>query len=122
MSHSVDKGPTETGCNGHMGPAPLKRLMLSEANRRSSGNARPSRRFKCLQLDFPTGHGKPRGDARRMLNGIVFVNNNSCGDVTRSCYGLCNTLYNRWKQWGERGVFVSMMEGLADAEGEPRRL
>lgn len=26
------------------------------------------------------------------------------------------TLYNRWKRWGERSVFLRMMEGLAAAE------
>ncbi len=29
------------------------------------------------------------------------------------------TLYNRWKRWGEVGVFVRMMEGLATAGAEP---
>ena len=30
------------------------------------------------------------------------------------------TLYNRWKRWGERGVFLRMMEGLAAAEAVPK--
>jgi len=35
-------------------------------------------------------------------------------------YGPLKTLYNRWKRWGERGVFLRMMEGLAAADAVPR--
>ena len=35
-------------------------------------------------------------------------------------YGPHKTLYNRWKRWGERGVFTRMMEGLATAGAEPK--
>ncbi len=52
-----------------------------------------------------------------MLSGIVFVNRN--GQRWRdapSAYGSHKTLYNRWKRWGERGVFLRMMEGFAAAE------
>lgn len=28
------------------------------------------------------------------------------------------TLYNRWKRWGETGVFTRMMEGLSAAGAE----
>ena len=37
-----------------------------------------------------------------------------------SAYGPYKTLYNRWKRWGERGVFMRMMEGLAAAEAVPK--
>ena len=30
------------------------------------------------------------------------------------------TLYNRWKRWGEAGVFLPIMEGLAAADAEPK--
>jgi len=30
------------------------------------------------------------------------------------------TLYNRWKRWRERGIFLRMMEGLASAEAVPK--
>ncbi len=36
-----------------------------------------------------------------------------------SAYGPHKTLYNQWKRWGQRGVFVRMMEGLAAADAEP---
>ena len=35
-------------------------------------------------------------------------------------YGPHKTLYNRWKRWGERGVFLRIMEGLAAAEAVPK--
>ncbi len=35
-------------------------------------------------------------------------------------YGPAKTLYNRWKRWGEAGVFVRMMEGLAAVGADPK--
>jgi transposase len=74
-----------------------------------------------LQPYFPKSHGKPRVDDRRVLSGIVFVNRNGLRwcDAPKD-YGPHKTLYNRWKRWGERGVFLCMMEGLASAEAEPK--
>jgi transposase len=59
-----------------------------------------------LQPYFPKSHGKPRGDDRRVLSGIVFVNRNglwATGYGLRWCdapkdYGPHKTLYNRWKR------------------------
>ena len=73
-----------------------------------------------LQPFFPKSHCKPWVDDRRVLRGIVFVNR----DGLRWCdapkdYGPHKTLYNRWNLWGERGVFLRMMEGLAAAEAVP---
>jgi transposase len=30
------------------------------------------------------------------------------------------TLYNRWEQWGDNGVFAQMMEGLASEGGDQK--
>jgi transposase len=67
-----------------------------------------------LQPYFPESHGRARVDGRRVLSGIVFVNRNGvrCRDAPRA-YRPARTLYNRWKQWNEKGIFVRMMEGLA---------
>lgn len=74
-----------------------------------------------LQPYFPKSHGRPRVDDRRVLSGIVFVNRNGLRwRDAPSAYGPHKTLYNRWKRWGERGVFLRMMEGLAAADAEPR--
>jgi transposase len=82
-----------------------------------------------LRPYFPKSHGKPRVDDRRVLSGIVFFNRNGLRwfDAPRA-YGpykpvssaLEGTLYNRWKRWGERGVFLRMMEGLPAAEAVPK--
>ena len=76
-----------------------------------------------LEPYFPKSHGKPRVDDRRVLSGIVFVNRNGLRwcDAPRE-YGPHKTLYNRWKRWGERGVFLRMMEGLAAASATPKTI
>ena len=73
-----------------------------------------------LRPYFPKSHGKPRVDDRRVLSGIVFVNRNGLRwrDAPRE-YGPHKTLYNRWRRWGEMGVFLRMMEGLAAEGAEP---
>lgn len=74
-----------------------------------------------LRPYFPKSHGKPRVDDRRVLSGIVFVNRNGlrCRDAP-SGYGPNKTLCNRWKRWGEMGVFLCMMESLAAADADPK--
>lgn len=67
-----------------------------------------------LQPYFPKSHGLPRVDDRRVLSGIIFVNRNGLRwrDAPKE-YGPPKTLYNRWKRWGDMGVFARMMVGLA---------
>lgn len=70
-----------------------------------------------LQPYFLKSHGRHRVDDRRVLSGIIFVNHNGL----RWCdapneYGSSKTLYNCWKRWGDKGIFVQMMEGLAVLE------
>jgi transposase len=56
-------------------------------------------------------------DDRRVLSSIAFVNRSGLRWCDAPCaYGPHKTLYNRWKHWGERGVFLRMMEGPAAAE------
>ncbi len=78
-------------------------------------------KLERLQPFFPKSHGRPRVDDRRVLSGIIFVNRNGLRwrDAPKD-YGPAKTLYNRWKRWGEKGVFVRMMEGLAAAGAEPK--
>ena len=73
-----------------------------------------------LRPFFPRSHGKPRVDDRRVLSGIIFINRNGLRwrDAPRE-YGPPKTLYNRWKRWGDMGVFLRMMEGLAAEGAEP---
>lgn len=37
-------------------------------------------------------------------------------------YGPHKTLFNRWKQRGEKGVFLRMMEGLATVSVTPKTI
>ncbi len=74
-----------------------------------------------LKPFFPKSHGKPRVDDRRVLSGIIFINRNGLRwcDAPRE-YGPPKKLYNRWKRWGDMGVFARMMEGLASKGTEQK--
>ena len=65
--------------------------------------------------------GKPRVDDRRVLGGIIFINRNGLRwcDAPKE-YGPPRTLYNRWKLWGDIGVFARKMEGLASEAATPK--
>ena len=67
-----------------------------------------------LRPFFRKSHGVPRVDDRRVLSGIIFINRNGLRwcDAPKE-YGSPKTLYNRWKRWGDKGIFARMMEGLA---------
>lgn len=75
-----------------------------------------------LQPYFPKSRGKPRIDDRGVFSGIVFVNRNGLRwrDAPRA-YGPHKTLYNQWKRWGEKGVFLRIMEGMA-ASATPKTI
>ncbi len=72
---------------------------------------------------FPKSHGRPRVDDRRVLSGIIFINRNGLRwcDAPKE-YGPLKTLYNRWKRWGDMGVFAKMMEGLASKGTEQKTI
>ena len=67
---------------------------------------------------FPTSHGKPRVDDRRILSGIIFINRNGrrWRDVL-AAYDPPKTLHNRWKRWSDMGIFTQMLEARADQCG-----
>jgi len=67
-----------------------------------------------LKPFFSKSHGKPRVDDRRVLSGIIFINRNGLRWCDApAAYGPYKTLYNRWKRWGDKGIFARMMLGLA---------
>jgi len=80
-------------------------------------------RLKSLLQGGPLfrGQTRPRVDDRRVLSGIIFVNRNGLRwrDAPKD-YGPAKPLYNHWKRWGEMGVFLWMMEGLAAGGADPR--
>ena len=71
---------------------------------------------------FPKSHGRARVDDRRVLSGIILVNRNDLRwrDAPKD-YGPHKTLYNRWKQWSDKGIFLRMMEGLAMPQATEHR-
>jgi len=72
-----------------------------------------------LDRFFPTSHGKPRVDDRRVLSGIIFINRNgSRWHDAPAAYGPHKTICSRWKRWNEKGVFARIMTGLAAEHGE----
>jgi transposase len=74
-----------------------------------------------LRPFFPKGHANLCVDDRPVLNGIIFINRNGLrwSDAPKE-YGPAKTLYNRWKRWGDMGVFARMMEGLASEAAVPK--
>ncbi len=74
-----------------------------------------------LRPYFPKSHGCPRVDDRRVLSGMIFFNRNGLRwrDAPRE-YGPAKTLYNRWKRWGDMGVFARIMAGLAAEAAAPK--
>jgi transposase len=74
-----------------------------------------------LQPFFPNSHGKPRVDEWRVWSGVIVISRNSLRwyDAPR-VDGQAKTPYNRWKWWGEKGVFARMMAGLASADATPK--
>jgi transposase len=75
-----------------------------------------------LRPYFPESHGRERVDDRRVLSGIIFVNRNGLRwrDAPRE-YVPAKTLYNRWKRWSDKGIFIRMMEGLATPRAADRK-
>jgi transposase len=75
-----------------------------------------------LQPYFPKSHGSARVDDRRVLSGIILFNRNGLRwcDAPRE-YGLWKTLYNRWKRWGDKVIFIRMMQGLAAPQAPERK-
>jgi transposase len=78
-------------------------------------------RWLGFSRSFSRSHGRPRVDDHRVLSGIIFINRNGLRwrDAPRE-YGPAKTLYNRWKRWSDKGVFVAMMDGLS-AKGTERK-
>lgn len=73
-----------------------------------------------LKPFFPLPHGKPRGDDRRVLSGIIFINRNGLRWCDApAAYGPPKTLFNRRVRWSRLGVFARILKELA-AEGRER--
>ena len=59
-------------------------------------------------------NGRPRGDDRKVLNGIFFtLRTGSPWRDLPERYGPYTTVYNRFNRWAKRGVWVGIFEALA---------
>ncbi len=72
------------------------------------------KQLNMIQCHFPTPHGKPRVDDRRVISGII--------DVIRqglqwkdapTAYGPHKTLDNRFVRWSQAGIFNVIFRELA---------
>jgi len=74
-----------------------------------------------LKPYFPKSLGRPRGDDRQILSGIIFAHPNGLRwrDAPKE-YGLHETLYNLRKRWNEKGVFAQITMGLAAGYDEEK--
>ncbi|PCI87656.1 MAG: hypothetical protein COB24_05895 [Hyphomicrobiales bacterium] len=63
----------------------------------------------------PQGRGPQRKDDRQILDGIFYILRTGAPwrDLP-SRYGPCTTVYNRYNRWGQRGVWKSVFDALAD--------
>ena len=94
---------------------------MEEDQKTVRGTVFPTTQLARLQPFFPKSHGRPRVDDRRVSSGIIFINRNGLQwrDAPRA-YGPTKTLYNRWKRWGDKGIFARMMDGLASEVAVPK--
>jgi transposase len=65
--------------------------------------------------------GRPRGEDRRVLNGIFFVLRSGLPwrDLPER-YGPYTTVYNRFNRWAKRGVWLRVFEALS--AGSPQSM
>ena len=70
---------------------------------------------------FPNSHRKPRVDDRRVLSETIFNNLNRLPWFDAPAeYRRHKTLDNRWKRWGDKGIFERMMADLAAENSEEK--
>ena len=79
--------------------------------------------MRKIEPYFPSSHGVPRVDDRRIISGIIFVIRNGL----RWCdapaeYGPHKTVYNRFIRWSRMGVFNKIFAGLAAKASNPYQL
>lgn len=59
--------------------------------------------------------GRPRNDDRQMLNGILWIARSGAAwrDLPER-YGAWSSVYRRFKEWEEAGLFQTLFEELAE--------
>ena len=79
--------------------------------------------MRRIEPYFPSSHGVPRVDDRRVISGIIFVIRNGLRwrDAPAE-YGPHKTIYNRFIRWSRMGVFNKIFASLATRGGKPDQL
>ena len=79
--------------------------------------------IKKLSRYFPSSHGVPRVDDRRVVSGIIHVLKRGMQwrDAPRE-YGPHKTLYNRFVRWSKMGVFDKIFLSLSQDGSIPEHL
>lgn len=79
--------------------------------------------MRKIEPHFPSSHGVPRVDDRRIISGIIFVIRNGLRwRDAPAAYGPHKTIYNRFIRWSRMGVFNKIFAGLAAKAGNPDQL
>ena len=76
--------------------------------------------MRRIEPYFPSSHGIPRVDDRRIVSGIIYVIRGGLmwRDAPKA-YGPHKTIYNRVIRWSRLGVFNRIFAELAAKTGEP---
>ncbi|KAJ8138340.1 hypothetical protein OY671_008447 [Metschnikowia pulcherrima] len=78
--------------------------------------------MRRIEPYFPSSHGIPRVDDRRIVSGIIFViRNGSRWRDAPAGYGPHKTIYNRFIRWSRSGVFNRIFAASAAKGGKPDR-
>ena len=71
-----------------------------------------------IQPFFPKSRGVSRVDDRKVLSGIIYVQRHGLRWVDApSAYGPYKTLYNRFRRWSQKDVFLLIFSELARSAG-----
>jgi transposase len=81
------------------------------------------RQMARISSHFPSAHGVPRVDDRRVVSGIVYVIRNGLQwkDAPKA-YGPHKTLYDPFMRWSRLGVFDRIFAALAGEGPKPARI
>lgn len=76
--------------------------------------------YKLIKRYFPSSHGVPRVDDRRVVSGIIHVLKRGLQwRDAPSIYGPHKTLYNRFIRWSRMGVFNKIFKALVEQAETP---
>jgi transposase len=71
-------------------------------------------RIRPLMPSLKPPAGRPRGDHRQVLSGMlwIFGSGASWRDLPEEEFGPWRTVYGRYRQWREEGLWQRIMESL----------